>query len=96
MEIIDKVRKAADIVKVARIYTKLKKRSYKYIGLCPFHKETEPSFTVDSEKQLFHCFGCGVGGDIFTLIMEKNKLNFPDALRSLAKRFHVIIPKERT
>jgi len=92
---IDRVRKAADIVEVARGYTKLKKRGQKYVGLCPFHKETELSFTVDSEKQLFHCFGCGMGGDIFTLVMEQENLAFPVVLRILARRFHVKVSEKK-
>ena len=60
MEIIDQVRQAADIVDIASQYTTLRRRGRKHVGLCPFHSEKDPSFTVDSEKQLFHCFGCGV------------------------------------
>jgi len=94
MDIIEQVRKRADILKIARGYTKLKKRGQKYVGLCPFHKEDKPSFTVDGEKQLFHCFGCGIGGDVFTLVMEKEKLSFAEALRYLTNRYHVKTPPE--
>lgn len=92
MAIIDKVRKSSDIVKEARRYTKLRKRGNRYIGLCPLHSEKEPSFTIDPEKQLFHCFGCGQGGDIFTLIMEKEKMTFPEALKYLAKKNKIDMP----
>jgi DNA primase len=94
MEIIDQVRKRVDIIDIARKYTKLKKRGRKYVGLCPFHKEDQPSFTVDSEKQLFHCFGCGVGGDVFTLFMEKENVDFTEALKHLARRYHIKMPPE--
>ena len=94
METIDQVRQAADIVDIASQYTTLRKRGRKHVGLCPFHSEKDPSFTVDSEKQLFHCFGCGVGGDVFTLVMEKENLTFPEALNYLAERYHIPLPQK--
>ncbi len=94
MEIIDQVRQAASIVDIASLYTTLKRRGRKHVGLCPFHSEKDPSFTVDSEKQLFHCFGCGVGGDVFTLVMEKESLTFPEALSYLAEKFHIPLPQK--
>jgi DNA primase len=94
METIDQVRQAADIVDIASQYTTLRRRGRKHVGLCPFHSEKDPSFTVDSEKQLFHCFGCGVGGDVFTLVMEKENLTFPEALEHLAERYHIPLPKK--
>jgi DNA primase len=94
MEIIDQVRQAADIVDIASQYTTLRRRGRKHVGLCPFHSEKDPSFTVDSEKQLFHCFGCGVGGDVFTLVMEKENLTFPEALNHLAERYHIPLPQK--
>lgn len=94
MEIIDQIRQVASIVEVASLYTTLRKRGKKHVGLCPFHSEKSPSFTVDSEKQLFHCFGCGVGGDVFTLIMEKENLSFPEALRHLAEKYHIPLPRQ--
>jgi DNA primase len=95
MEIIDQVRQAANIVEIASQYTTLRARGRKHVGLCPFHSEKTPSFTVDSEKNLFHCFGCGVGGDVFTLVMEKENLSFPEALKSLADRYHITLPEQR-
>jgi DNA primase len=92
MEIIDQVRQASSIVEIASQYTTLKRRGRKWVGLCPFHTEKTPSFTVDEEKQLYHCFGCGVGGDIFSLVMERENLTFPEALKSLAERYHVPLP----
>jgi DNA primase len=94
MEIVDQVRQAADIVDIASLYTVLKRRGRKHVGLCPFHSEKDPSFTVDSEKQLFHCFGCGVGGDVFTLVMEKENLTFPEALQYLAEKYHIPLPRK--
>lgn len=95
MEIIDKIRQIASIVEIASQYTTLRKRGKKYVGLCPFHSEKDPSFTVDDEKQLFHCFGCGVGGDIFTLVMEKENLSFPETLRYLAEKYNIPMPERR-
>lgn len=95
MEIIEQVRQASSIVEIAGQYTALKHRGRKWVGLCPFHSEKGPSFTVDEEKQLYHCFGCGAGGDIFSLVMEKENLNFPEALRYLAEKYRVPIPDQR-
>lgn len=95
MEIIDQVRQASSIVEIASQYTTLKRRGRKWVGLCPFHTEKTPSFTVDDEKQLFHCFGCGVGGDIYSLLMERENLTFPEALKHLAEKYHVPLPPQR-
>lgn len=94
METIDQIRQVANIVEIASLYTTLRKRGKKYVGLCPFHSEKDPSFTVDSEKQLFHCFGCGAGGDVFTLVMEKENLSFPEAVKYLAEKFHIPLPRQ--
>ncbi|HQO76288.1 MAG TPA: DNA primase, partial [Candidatus Saccharicenans sp.] len=95
MEITEKIKQVASIVEIASQYTTLKKRGKKWVGLCPFHSEKTPSFTVDEEKQLFHCFGCGVGGDLFSLVMEKENLTFPEAVRFLADRYHLPWPESR-
>ncbi|NTU51075.1 MAG: DNA primase [Candidatus Aminicenantes bacterium] len=92
MEIIDQVRQASSIIEIASQYTTLKRRGRKWVGLCPFHTEKTPSFTLDEEKQLYHCFGCGVGGDVFSLVMERENLTFPEALKSLAERYRVPLP----
>lgn len=92
MEIIDQVRQASSIVEIASQYTTLKRRGRKWVGLCPFHTEKTPSFTVDDEKQLYHCFGCGVGGDVFSLLMERENLTFPEALKSLAEKYRIPLP----
>src|SRR5512135_1113724 len=95
MEIIDQVRQASSIVEIASQYTTLKRRGRKWVGLCPFHTEKTPSFTVDEDKQLFHCFGCGAGGDIFSLLMERESMTFPEAMKSLAERYHVPLPAQQ-
>jgi DNA primase len=95
MEIIDQVRQASSIVEIASQYTTLKRRGRKWVGLCPFHTEKTPSFTVDDEKQLYHCFGCGAGGDIYSLLMERENLTFPEALKHLAEKYHVPLPQQR-
>ena len=91
---IDEVRNANDIVEVISRYVSLKKRGKNYLGLCPFHKEKTPSFTVSAEKQMYHCFGCGKGGNIFTFLMEIDKISFVEAVRSLALKAGIIIPEE--
>jgi DNA primase len=91
---IDEVRNANDIVEVISGYVRLKKRGKNYLGLCPFHTEKTPSFTVSAEKQMYHCFGCGKGGNIFTFLMEMDKVSFVEAVRSLASKTGIIIPEE--
>ncbi len=95
MEIIDQVREASSIVEIASQYTTLKRRGRKWVGLCPFHSEKDPSFTVDEDKQLYHCFGCGAGGDVFSLIMEREGLSFREALISLAERYRIPLPQQK-
>jgi len=95
MEIVDQLRQVANIVEIASQYTTLRLRGRKHVGLCPFHSEKTPSFTVDAEKGLYHCFGCGVGGDVFSLIMEKENLSFPEALKHLAEKYHIPLPEQR-
>jgi DNA primase len=91
---IDEVRNANDIVEVISGYVQLKKRGKNFLGLCPFHTEKTPSFTVSAEKQMYHCFGCSKGGNIFTFLMEMDKISFVEAVRSLASKAGIIIPEE--
>jgi DNA primase len=91
---IDEVRNANDIIEVISGYVPLKKRGKNYLGLCPFHTEKTPSFTVSAEKQMYHCFGCGKGGNIFTFLMEMDKVSFVEAVRSLASKAGITIPEE--
>lgn len=95
MEIIDQIKQAANIIEIASQYTNITKRGKSHIGLCPFHSEKTPSFTLDIERQLYHCFGCGVGGDIFTLVMEKENLTFPETLRLLADKYNISMPEQK-
>ncbi len=90
---INEIRRRADIVSLIGEYVALKKAGKNYIGLCPFHQEKTPSFTVSPDKQIFHCFGCGQHGDAFTFLMKINNLTFPEAVSSLAKKVGVDIPR---
>jgi len=87
----DEVRTAADIVKIVGDYVKLRKAGANFMGLCPFHQEKTPSFAVHPTKQIFHCFGCGVGGDVFKFVMLVESLSFPEALRRVAEKAGVPI-----
>jgi DNA primase len=88
------IKNAADIVDIVSEVVHLKKSGKNFLGLCPFHSEKTPSFSVSPEKQMFHCFGCGVGGNIFSFIMKHDGLAFPEAARTLAKRYGINIPKQ--
>ncbi len=88
---VSKVRAAADIVDVVSRLVDLKQKGVNLLGLCPFHSEKTPSFTVNREKQFFHCFGCGTGGDVFDFVMRSEGLEFKDALIQLAARYSVEI-----
>lgn len=88
---IERVRKAADIVAVVGEYVRLKRAGRNHVGLCPFHEEKTPSFNVNPARQFYHCFGCGVGGDVFSFVMEMENLDFPESVRLLAQRYNVQI-----
>lgn len=92
---IAEVLNSANIVDVISEYVSLRKVGRNYTGLCPFHSEKTPSFTVSEEKRIFHCFGCGFGGNVFSFLMRYHNISFPEAVRDLAKRFGVVIPTER-
>jgi DNA primase len=92
-EIIEEIRERADIVEVISDHVALKKAGRNYKGLCPFHQEKTPSFMVSPEKQLFHCFGCSVGGNAFTFLMKYEQISFTEAARALAQRYGVRIPE---
>ena len=92
---IDEIREATDIVEVISQYVTLKKRGKSFLGLCPFHTEKTPSFSVDPVRGFYHCFGCGAGGNVFTFVMEMEKVSFPEALRSLAKKAGISLPVYR-
>ncbi len=91
-EIIDDVRQSNDIVDVISQYVRLKRSGRNYFGLCPFHNEKSPSFSVSPEKQIFHCFGCGVGGNVFTFLTKIEGINFVEAVQQLAERANIQLP----
>ena len=92
--LLDEIRSAVDIVDLVGRFVSLKKAGVNWKGLCPFHGEKTPSFTVNPAKGIFHCFGCGVGGDAFGFVMRQDKLTFPEAVRTLAKTAGVALPEE--
>jgi len=91
-EKIEEIRNSIDIVDLINSFVSLKKRGKNFVGLCPFHTEKTPSFTVSPEKQMYYCFGCGKGGNAFTFLMEYEKISFTEAVRSLAERAGISIP----
>ena len=92
-EVIEEVRMKNDIVDVISGYVKLQKKGANYFGLCPFHNEKSPSFSVSPGKQMYYCFGCGAGGNVITFLMEYENYTFQEALSSLADRAGVNLPK---
>lgn len=92
-EIVEEVRVRNDIVDVISNYVSLKKKGASHFGLCPFHNEKSPSFSVSRDKQMYYCFGCGAGGNVFTFIMEYENYTFPEALKMLAERAGIELPK---
>ncbi|HEY4643662.1 MAG TPA: DNA primase [Bacteroidota bacterium] len=91
-EKIDEIRDATDIIDVIAQFVRLKKRGKNYVGLCPFHSEKTPSFTVSAERRLYHCFGCGAGGNVFTFVMQQEKVSFAEAVQFLAERSGISLP----
>ena len=94
-DIIEEVRMKNDIVDVSSSYVRLQKKGNSYFGLCPFHNEKSPSFSVSRDKQMYYCFGCGAGGNVFTFLMEYEHDSFTEALQILAERAGVELPKEQ-
>ncbi|MFZ7945432.1 DNA primase [Neobacillus sp. 19] len=88
-EKIDQIRQAVDIVEVISDYVQLKKQGRNYFGLCPFHGESTPSFSVSTDKQIFHCFGCGAGGNVFSFLMELEGMSFQEAAIKLASKVNI-------
>ncbi len=95
-ELIDRIREANDIVDVISEHVQLKRAGGNFKGLCPFHQEKTPSFNVNPARQIYHCFGCGVGGNTITFLMEYEKIGFIDALRELAHRAGITLPDSRS
>src|SRR5277367_5389029 len=91
----EKVKQQADIVRVIGEYVRLKKTGQNFTGLCPFHQEKSPSFAVHPVRQIYHCFGCGAGGDVFKFVMEMDKCPFPEAIRIVAEKCGIPVPRPR-
>ena len=92
-ELIEEVRMKNDIVDVISGYVRLQKKGANYFGLCPFHNEKSPSFSVSPGKQMYYCFGCGAGGNVYTFIQEYENYTFPEAVKMLADRAGVNLPE---
>lgn len=93
-DLVEEIRMKNDIVDVISGYVKLQRKGSSYFGLCPFHNEKSPSFSVSPQKQMYYCFGCGAGGNVFTFIMEYEHYTFPEALKYLADRVGVELPQQ--
>ncbi len=91
----ERVKQQADIVRVIGEYVRLKKTGQNFTGLCPFHQEKTPSFAVHPVRQIYHCFGCGAGGDVFKFVMELEKSTFPEAVRTVAEKCGIPLPRPR-
>lgn len=93
-DVIENVRESNDIVDIISEYVSLQKRGKNYIGLCPFHKEKSPSFSIQQDKQMYHCFGCGEGGNVISFIMKYRNMEFIDAVKILAMRANIVLPDD--
>jgi DNA primase len=94
-ESLERVKQAADVVEVISAHTDLRRQGARYVGLCPFHEERTPSFSVEPQEKLYHCFGCGVGGDVIKFVEEKEGLGFTEAVEVLADRYGVELEREQ-
>ena len=92
-EVVEEIRQKNDIVDVISGYVRLQKKGSNYFGLCPFHNEKSPSFSVRPNKQMYYCFGCGAGGNVFTFIMEYENYTFGEAIQYLADKAGVTLPE---
>jgi DNA primase len=94
-ESLDRLKQTADIVEVVSAHTDLRRQGARWVGLCPFHEERTPSFSVDAQEKLYHCFGCGVGGDVIKFVEEKEGLGFAEAVELLADRYGVELERDQ-
>jgi DNA primase len=94
-ESLERVKQTADIVEVVSTHTDLRRQGARYVGLCPFHEERTPSFSVEPQEKLYHCFGCGVGGDVIKFVEEKEGIGFAEAVELLADRYGVELEREQ-
>ena len=92
-EIVETIRSRADIVQIISQYVTLQKKGRNYVGRCPFHQDSDPSFTVAPEKQIFHCFGCSTGGNVFKFIMLQHNYSFPEAVKMLGEEVGIVVPE---
>ena len=95
-QVIEQIRSSADIVEMVSGYVQLKKRGRNYFGLCPFHGEKTPSFSVNPERQIYKCFGCGVGGGVINFIMEIEGMEFVNAVKHLADQYSIEVQIDKT
>src|ERR671924_1311962 len=91
---VERVKAAADMVEIVSAHTDLRRQGERFVGLCPFHEERTPSFSVDPREKLYYCFGCEAGGDVFRFVQEKEGLGFPDAVEALGDRYGVELERE--
>src|SRR5215208_5115388 len=91
---VERVKDAADIVEIVSAHTDLRRTGERFVGLCPFHEERTPSFSVDAREKLYYCFGCEAGGDVFRFVQEKEGVAFPEAVEALGDRYGVEIERE--
>ncbi|MGL4343769.1 MAG: DNA primase, partial [Cellulosilyticaceae bacterium] len=95
--VVEQIREQSDIVSIISDYTHLTQKGNSHFGLCPFHNEKTPSFSVSQDKQMYYCFGCGAGGNVFTFLMQKENMNFVEALQYLGEKLHIeLVPTELT
>ena len=92
-ELIEEIRSRNDVVDIISGYVRLQKKGNSYFGLCPFHNEKSPSFSVSPGKQMYYCFGCGAGGNVITFLMKYENMGFSEAIKSLADRAGVSLPE---
>ena len=93
---IEEIRTTSNAVDIISEYVQLRKRGKNYVGLCPFHNEKTPSFTVSDEKQIFHCFGCHTGGNVFKFLMEYKKISFVEAVQEIAEQLGIPLEYQET
>lgn len=93
-ELVEEIRSRNDIVDVVSSYVKLQRKGSNYVGVCPFHNDHSPSMSVNQPRQIYHCFSCGAGGDVFKFVMEYENLTFPEAMKVLADRAGIDLPEQ--
>ena len=92
-ELVEEIRSRSDIVDVINSYVRLQRKGSNYVGVCPFHNDHSPSMSVNQPRQMYRCFSCGAGGDVFKFVMDYENLTFPEALKVLADRAGIELPE---